>query len=246
MAELPHFHLNIVNFIAYETFQIWTSRHKLCTTIIYLQLRYVGTVPRMDLPTKTPTLVASTGDTFNCSIAESRARERALQNAQSDPASILHIAEDEQESNYFKGAQWYMSHPSLDLTNNSQDPRWNHPPNLQRRQHNPHVHPPTRPPILAFSNHPKIVYDPHFPHFSKYRRTLPTLLSPRPQHNPLPLHPNLPPDPSPKLSFPLSNTIVHLQPNKSNDGSIPHALLSPLVFPGNPLFNRHRLSDRTL
>jgi telomerase Cajal body protein 1 len=63
----------------------------------------------MDPAGKTPTLVASTGATYCCTIAESRLRERQLQVATSGESQpLLQRAENDNdlEVNYFKSAQW--------------------------------------------------------------------------------------------------------------------------------------------
>ena len=63
----------------------------------------------MDPKAKIPTLVASTADTYCCPIAESRSRERALQDFQSQqnsPVITSNAVMGEEESNYFKSAQW--------------------------------------------------------------------------------------------------------------------------------------------
>lgn len=56
---------------------------------------------------KSPGLVASTGDTYSCSIAESWERETKLQGGQLQgpkPSGLENL-----EANYFKSAQWYAS-----------------------------------------------------------------------------------------------------------------------------------------
>lgn len=64
----------------------------------------------MDQGSKAPTLVASTSDTYCCSVAESKVREGQLRDILSldetaiPPANTL---EDDLEVNYFKCAQWY-------------------------------------------------------------------------------------------------------------------------------------------
>ena len=76
----------------------------------------------MDPVPKTPTLVASTTNTYSCSIAESRVRERSLQAVQSQQSLInptYNSKEDEEEVNYFKSAQWeVLAHLPRPPTNN--------------------------------------------------------------------------------------------------------------------------------
>lgn len=73
--------------------------------------------PQDQLPKLTPTLVASTLDTYSCTIAESLLRERKLRNAASTvdnaaeetPLSIPEGIDDPYcEVNYFKNAQWLV------------------------------------------------------------------------------------------------------------------------------------------
>jgi telomerase Cajal body protein 1 len=58
---------------------------------------------------KAPNLVASTSDTYCCSIADSKIRESKLQGVQSlgEDVTPSGAANDEElETNYFKNAQW--------------------------------------------------------------------------------------------------------------------------------------------
>lgn len=64
----------------------------------------------MDQISKTPSLVASTSDTYCCSIADSKVRESRLKDALSlnEPSTpSADIKEEDLEANYFKSAQWY-------------------------------------------------------------------------------------------------------------------------------------------
>ncbi|KAL2070507.1 hypothetical protein VTL71DRAFT_13533 [Oculimacula yallundae] len=65
-------------------------------------------IPEMEEQPKLPRLLASTGDTYSCSIAESRARESNLQDATPDIGSETARTDKEEdlEANYFKSAQW--------------------------------------------------------------------------------------------------------------------------------------------
>jgi telomerase Cajal body protein 1 len=64
---------------------------------------------RMDPISKTPTLVASTGTTYSCTIGQSKLREKELRDVASkerqDFTPIIDHAND-LEVNYFKSAQW--------------------------------------------------------------------------------------------------------------------------------------------
>jgi hypothetical protein len=64
---------------------------------------------RMDPISKTPILVASTGTTYSCAIAQSKLRERELRDVASkerrDSTPISDHPND-LEVNYFKSAQW--------------------------------------------------------------------------------------------------------------------------------------------
>ncbi len=77
--------------------------------------------PKMEDTLKLPRLLASTGDTYCCSIADSRSRERNLEEDGQAEAEILATVEfdvyskvekgssrdeDALEVNYFKSAQW--------------------------------------------------------------------------------------------------------------------------------------------
>lgn len=66
----------------------------------------------MDPVAKTPTLVASTGETYNYSIAESKLRESELRDAISKEHQDLSPAaenENDSEFNYFKSVQWWVA-----------------------------------------------------------------------------------------------------------------------------------------
>ncbi|KAG9233090.1 hypothetical protein BJ875DRAFT_58624 [Amylocarpus encephaloides] len=68
----------------------------------------------MDHPTKTPSLIASTGTTYCCSIAESRIREqKLLSNDFTEAEVIADRKEGDMEYNYFKSAQWSADGTSL-------------------------------------------------------------------------------------------------------------------------------------
>jgi telomerase Cajal body protein 1 len=63
----------------------------------------------MDPISNTPALVASTGATYSCTIAESKLRERERRDAASQDGQDLapvSSSSDDFESNYFKSAQW--------------------------------------------------------------------------------------------------------------------------------------------
>ena len=71
-------------------------------------------------PPKTPSVVASTLNTYSCSIVNSLIRERKLQpiedptnhNATSPPKIPTgHIEDPKNEVNYFKSAQWQITPP---------------------------------------------------------------------------------------------------------------------------------------
>jgi telomerase Cajal body protein 1 len=58
---------------------------------------------------KMPALVASTGATYSCSIAESKLREREVRDAISEDRQDLgpiSSGNADFEANYFKSAQW--------------------------------------------------------------------------------------------------------------------------------------------
>jgi len=57
---------------------------------------------------KLPKLVASTGDVYCSSIAESKIRERKVLNNPSPTLEqpIEQVAEEDLEANYFRSAQW--------------------------------------------------------------------------------------------------------------------------------------------
>ncbi|KAH8596142.1 WD40-repeat-containing domain protein [Bisporella sp. PMI_857] len=68
----------------------------------------------MDSSTKTPKLAASTDDTYNCTIIESKSRERNLLSTDIQlPARESPVLDDENESNYFKSATWSADGTSL-------------------------------------------------------------------------------------------------------------------------------------
>ena len=62
----------------------------------------------MEQISKAPNLVASTSDTYCCSIADSKIRESKLQDVQSleDVTPSGAVNDEELETNYFKSAQW--------------------------------------------------------------------------------------------------------------------------------------------
>jgi hypothetical protein len=60
----------------------------------------------MELAPRVSNLVASTGNEYSCSIARSRHRENKLQDGQNVP--VEEVNDLNQESNYFKSAQWYL------------------------------------------------------------------------------------------------------------------------------------------
>ncbi|RDL39823.1 Uncharacterized protein BP5553_04163 [Venustampulla echinocandica] len=73
----------------------------------------------MEPDRKLPKLVASTGSTYNCTVAESRVREGKLLNSESqDREASIGIFDDDLEVNYFKSAQWTPDGTSL-LTSNA-------------------------------------------------------------------------------------------------------------------------------
>jgi hypothetical protein len=64
----------------------------------------------MDRISRAPRLVASTSDTYCCSIANSKVRESKLQEVRFGDEEVYLPADnrdEEFESNYFKSAQWY-------------------------------------------------------------------------------------------------------------------------------------------
>ncbi|KAG4432246.1 hypothetical protein IFR05_012279 [Cadophora sp. M221] len=65
-------------------------------------------IPIMENVTKTPRLLASTGDTYSCTIAESRIRERNPKDgtAELETATARIENAEDLEVNYFKSAQW--------------------------------------------------------------------------------------------------------------------------------------------
>jgi len=60
----------------------------------------------MEQISKIPTLVASTIDTYCCSILESRIRESKLKDALVPEQTTRASTEEHLEVNYFKSAQW--------------------------------------------------------------------------------------------------------------------------------------------
>lgn len=64
--------------------------------------------------TRAPELLASTFDNYSCSIAECQKHEDRLQDG-SCPQPLSLGREEEQESNFFKFAQWLYSRNSLFL-----------------------------------------------------------------------------------------------------------------------------------
>jgi hypothetical protein len=65
---------------------------------------------KMDQISRAPRLVASTSDTYCCSIATSKVRESKLQDVRLGEEEVnlpAEIRDEEFESNYFKSAQWY-------------------------------------------------------------------------------------------------------------------------------------------
>lgn len=125
------------------------------------------------------------------------------------------------------------------------DTRWNHPPYIQRRQHNPNFHPPTYPPRILLPSDPNTLHDTHTPYTNQLPHTLPILQPLRPVHNPLPLHPLRPPNPSPRRPKPALDSSRNIQPHLPHNRSLPNSLLAPLVL-AEPLPRRHRLPDRPI
>jgi len=179
--------------------------------------------------------VASTGETYCCSIAESKIRPGAA------------FSEEDAESNYFKSAQWQVpTSPHDFLLTNVQVTRWNQHPYLQRRQQRPHLHHPSRPPRKYFlPQNPHSIHSPTTPHFNQLPSPLPTLHPFRPLHNSLSQHPQLAPNP------PYKRPLPHRNPNSVLPSHLPHhrsllrALLPTLVFPGY-IHSRNRLPHRPL
>jgi hypothetical protein len=65
---------------------------------------------KMDQISRAPRLVASTSDTYCCSIAKSKVRESKLQDVRFGGEEVnlsADMRDEEFESNYFKSAQWY-------------------------------------------------------------------------------------------------------------------------------------------
>jgi hypothetical protein len=61
----------------------------------------------METLSKTPRLIASTEDTYCCTIPEFRARVNKLQDVQVPKGKAAELDnEDDKETNYFKCAQW--------------------------------------------------------------------------------------------------------------------------------------------
>lgn len=65
-------------------------------------------IPIMENFTKTPRLLASTEDTYSCTIAESRIRESNLKDGTEELETVAAKIENAEdlEVNYFKSAQW--------------------------------------------------------------------------------------------------------------------------------------------
>lgn len=197
----------------------------------------------MDPPPNIPTLVASTANAYSCSIGESRNRERALQDIQSQRFAAhppSNTTEDEQESNYFKSAQWCSPTPSphSNSSNKPQVPRRNHPPNIQRRQYPPNIHPPPSPSFLSLPNNTHALHHPLLPNTCKQSCAVPAFLPPRYIHNALPLLSCSSSHSSYELPVYFHDASVYLQSYFPNDGSIPHALVPPLVELRKTFFDR--------
>jgi len=60
------------------------------------------------IPKKTPTLAASTVDTYCCSVAESKLREN-IQTGESEVPTQAEANEETQGTNYFKSLHWYRN-----------------------------------------------------------------------------------------------------------------------------------------
>jgi hypothetical protein len=200
---------------------------------------------------KTPRLVASTADTYCCSIAESRVRERTFQDLQSEENQAtgpLKEKPGDSEANYFKSAQWYALHILTSFnTYQSQVSRWHLSPHLKRRQHNPNLHPPSHSPrrsILSHNPHP--IHSPHPPQLCQLCRPMPLLHPLRNQHDTLPLHAHRPSNPPHKQPLTIAHSSLHVLANLPHHRSIPHALIHPVVLPGSPFPHRHRLPNRPL
>ena len=62
------------------------------------------------MESKSPALVGSTGETYNCPIAKTLRDERQLKQGSGVEddiqRSLRAISEEENETNYFKSAQW--------------------------------------------------------------------------------------------------------------------------------------------
>jgi hypothetical protein len=202
----------------------------------------------MEPTLRTPKLVASTGDTYCCSIAESKTRQESLPAPGVSGDELPREAnEEDAESNYFKSAQWQVPTSSREfLLTNVQVTRWNQHPHLERRQQHPHLHRPSRSPRRHFiPQNPHTIHNPATPYLSQLPSPLPTLHPLRSLHNPLPQHPQLPPNPSPKRPLPHRNTNSNLPPHLPHHRSLLHALLPPLVFP-RYVSSRNRLPHRAL
>ncbi|CZS89322.1 related to guanine nucleotide-binding protein [Rhynchosporium agropyri] len=74
-----------------------------------------ATIQEMDQAAKCPRLLASTGDTYSCTIAESRIRESNPEDGTADigPGVARPEREEDLEANYFKSAQWTPDGTSL-------------------------------------------------------------------------------------------------------------------------------------
>jgi len=71
-------------------------------------VEHVASAQTMETAPNTPRLVASTADTYCCSIAESRIRESKLQDVQAEgnqQANVTEGKEADTEVNFFKSAE---------------------------------------------------------------------------------------------------------------------------------------------
>lgn len=64
----------------------------------------------MEKTAKSPTLVGSTGEKYACSIIETIHNEKQLENAnvteQNNTRTHIGVDEEDDDTNYFKSAQW--------------------------------------------------------------------------------------------------------------------------------------------
>lgn len=101
----------------------------------------------MDPVAKTPMLVASTGETYNNSIAEPKLRERELRDSISKESQDLNPKAEivnDSEVNYFKSAQWWVLNAyKTRVSNDAQVARWNYPLDIQCRRYNPILYSPS-------------------------------------------------------------------------------------------------------